>query len=355
MSEKGAGGWIEDGSGLDVVDFEGSAAEWDALLSGFQGTSFCHLGGWRRIMTDVLGHAAHYRVALDGEGTVRGLLPMVRVKSRLFGDYLLSMPFLSYGGPVGTPGAREALASDAASAAESMGVDLMELRARESLPGELEVSDRKITVLLELPQTVEELWEKGLKAKVRSQVRRPMKAGMEARTGQDLTAPFYSVFSRTMRDLGTPVLPRKFFEEIALSFPGQVLFCTVELGDEPVAAGCGFLWEGEFEITWAGSSRTHSKMAPNMLLYWTLMEETVARGGHTFNFGRCTPGSGTHRFKRQWGGRDQDLPWAQWRSGTVSATPAPTGRRYEVATSLWRKLPLSLANRIGPMISRNLP
>jgi hypothetical protein len=122
-----------------------------------------------------------------------------------------------------------------------------------------------------------------------------------------------------------------------------------------VAAGCGFLWEGELEITWAGSLREYNRLAPNMLLYWAFMEEAIRRGAHTFNFGRCTAGSGTHRFKRQWGGEDHALPWAQWSSGSTSATPTPSGRKYQIATALWRKTPLFVANRMGPLLSRNLP
>jgi len=97
-------------------------------------------------------------------------------------------------------------------------------------------------------------------------------------------------------------------------------------------------------------------MAPNMLLYWALIEEAIRRGARTFNFGRCSPGSGTHRFKGQWGGKDHPLPWAQWSPKGVSATPnASSGRRFGLATAVWKKLPLGLANVVGPWLSRNLP
>jgi FemAB-related protein (PEP-CTERM system-associated) len=306
-------------------------------------------------MADVLGHEDHYRIAVDRDGEIQGLLPLVRVRSRLFGDYLLSMPFLSYGGPIGSPEARELLAANAAEQAQAWDVDLMELRARETIPGSLQISDRKITVLLALPDDPEALWKKGLKAKVRSQVRRPQKEGMISRFGADLLGSFYSVFARTMRDLGTPVLPRRFFEEMISEFPQQAVVSVVEWKGEAVAAGFGFLWNGEFEITWAGSLREHAKMAPNMLLYWGLMEESIRREGHTFNFGRCSPGSGTHRFKRQWGGEDHPLPWAQWSGDGRDGTPNPDSKRYRLARGAWQKLPVSLANLIGPFLSRNLP
>ncbi len=341
--------------GIEVRPFEGTVAEWDNALLRLPDLTFCHLGGWREIMDGILGHEPLYRVALNPDGEVVGLHPQVRVRSRLFGHYLLSMPFLSYGGPVGSDGARLALALDAEETARQLGVDLLELRVRKSLPGHLEETARKLTVLLDLPEDSEELWSKGLKSKVRSQVRRPMKEGMEARFGPDCLDSFYRVFSRTMRDLGTPVLSRSFFEALAATFPDEVVFCTIELKGEPAAAGCGFLWGGEFEITWAGAVRAYSRMAPNMLLYWSLMEHAISKGTRVFNFGRCSPGSGTHKFKNQWGGIDTPLPWAQFTPKDRTATPSPNDAGFELAVAVWKRLPLALANRLGPVISRNLP
>src|SRR5690606_16769085 len=129
----------------------------------------------------------------------------------------------------------------------------------------------------------------------------------------------------------------------------------VEREDVPVAAGCGFLWDGEFEITWAGALREHSRAAPNMLLYWALMEESVRRGAHTFNFGRCSPDSGTHRFKKQWGTEDRALPWAQWSASGVVATPNPDSAKFRLATRVWQKLPVGATNLVGPLLARSLP
>jgi len=351
----GAGGAQPDGGALRIAPFDGSAAEWDGLVKGFDGSTFCHLGSWRSVMSEVLGRSLHYRVALDGVGRAHGALPLVRVRSRLFGDYLVSMPFLSYGGPLGSDEARALLVREAAREAREMGVDLLELRSRTPVSGPVRTSERKLTVLLALPSSAPELWEKGLPGKVRSQVRRPMKEGMEARFGADLLDAFYRVFARTMRALGTPVLPKDFFRAVVSGMPEQVVVGVVFWKERPVAAGFGFLWNGEVEITWAGALREVSRMAPNMLLYWAFIEEAIRRGAHTFNFGRCSPGSGTHRFKRQWGGQEFPLPWAQWSPGSVMATPAPTGRKYQVATAIWSRMPLALTNRLGPFISRSLP
>jgi serine/alanine adding enzyme len=186
----GAGG-PSYGGDLLLEPFDGSGAEWDGLTRELEGRTFCHLGSWRSVMSEVMGLSLHYRVAADGAGRIHGALPMVRVRSRLFGDYLVSMPFLSYGGPLGSQDARALLAQEAAGEAQSLGVDLLELRSRTPVPGELRTSERKVTVLLPLPESSKELWEKGLPGKVRSQVRRPMKEGMEARFGSELLGSFY--------------------------------------------------------------------------------------------------------------------------------------------------------------------
>lgn len=341
---------------LTVEPFEGTAEEWNDLLGRFQGATFCHLHGWRRVMEDALGHESYWWVARGPAGEVGGVLPLVRVRSRLFGDYLISMPFLNYGGPLGSPTARGALARRAAEQARTLGVDLLELRNRAELSADpLERNQRKVTVVKALPESSEELWEDGLRSKVRSQVRRPMKEGMEVRDGAELLDPFYDVFSTTMRDLGTPVLPKAFFEAIREHLPDAVLFMTVELEGEPLAAGCGLHWNGELEITWAGASREHSRLAPNMLLYWGMMEKAVELGMGRFNFGRCTPDSGTHRFKRQWGTEDHPLPWLQWSESGTSSPPDPDSPKYRTAIDLWRRLPVGLTNVIGPPISRCLP
>jgi hypothetical protein len=108
-------------------------------------------------------------------------------------------------------------------------------------------------------------------------------------------------------------------------------------------------------MTWASALRAYSRLAPNMLLYWSFMQEMITRGVRTFDFGRCTPGAGTHQFKRQWGGADVPLPWRQWSPRQVTAPPSPDRPLYRLASAVWRRLPLALTNQLGPVIARQLP
>ena len=339
---------------ISVALLDGQLSAWDALAASDPGSTFCHLAGWRDVMADALGHECLYTVAVDDAGEWCGILPLVRVRSALFGHYLVSLPFLNAGGPLGTAEAVAALIDHSQGLAHRLAVDLLELRARHRVASSLRVSERKITVRLDLPATVDALW-RAFPAKLRSQIRRPKKEGLETRFGADQVEAFYEVFARNMRSLGTPVLPRAFFERVAARLGGLVVFGAVYRGAQPVAAGCGFVWRDEFEMTWAASLREYSRLAPNMLLYASFMERMIAQGVRVFDFGRCTPGGGTHHFKQQWGGVDLPLPWLQWSRRDVAATPSPDRPAYRLAAAVWRRLPLAVTNRIGPLLACQLP
>jgi serine/alanine adding enzyme len=178
---------------------------------------------------------------------------------------------------------------------------------------------------------------------------------MEVRFGPDQVGSFYHVFTRNMRHLGTPVLPLRWFERLVQGFHDIVLFGAVYSGTRPLAVGCGFVWRGEFELTWVSSLPEERGSYPNMLLHWSFMEEMVRRGARTFNFGRSTPGGATHRFKSQWGSKDEPLPWPQWSSRGYTTTPSPDQSLFRIATAVWRRTPLVVANRLGPVLARHLP
>jgi serine/alanine adding enzyme len=331
------------------------AAEWDAFVRQAAGGTACHWAGWRHVMERVFGHECHFLEARAPDGTLAGVLPLVRVRSMLFGRYLVSMPYLNYGGPLGSEAAVRALADHAARMAAAGRVKRLELRSRVALPLDLEASHRKITVVLDLAGDPDAVF-KGFDAKLRSQIRRPKKEGVEIRFGRDQVEPFYRVFTQHMRDLGTPVMPRAWFEAIAETFGDAAWFGCAWLGGAPVACGAGFRWGDEVEITWASALRAHSRIAPNMALYWAFIERALLDGARVFNFGRCTPGSSTHRFKRQWGTRDEPLWWyGASREGAPAGTPSPTDGAYAWGPRIWRRLPERVATVLGPRIVRGIP
>lgn len=341
---------------MRVNTFTGTDAAWDVFVRSAPGWTPFHLAGWKTVIERVFGHECIYLAASDDSGRLAGVLPLVRVKSMVFGHFLVSMPFVNYGGPLGSDEAVRDLTSHAVTLAARDGARLLELRSRVPLPLDLPVSHRKVTVLLDLPDDPEVLW-KLLDAKVRSQVRRPRKEGVTVRFGPDQVAPFFEVFARHMRDLGTPTQPRQLFQVISDVFGEDVWFGCAYLGERPVACGCGFRWGHEFEMTWASSLVELKRIAPNMLLYWSFMERAIGQGVTLFNFGRCTPGSGTHRFKLQWGARDEQLWWyARSADGdSVASTPSPHDSSYAWGPRVWKHLPTTLATALGPRIVRYIP
>lgn len=337
-----------------VDRFLGTASEWDSIARSSPGFTHFHLYGWRAVMERVFGHECIYLAAYDESNALAGVLPLVRVKSILFGHFLVSMPFLNYGGPLGTPDAIIALVARASDIARDSGAKLLELRSRIQLPIELPVSHRKITVLLDLPRSEPELM-KQLDAKLRSQVRRPQKEGVTVKFGADQVAPFFDVFAHHMRDLGTPTQPRLLFDTIAAIFPRDAWFGCAWYEGRPVACGCAFEWGNEVEMTWASSLNEYKRIAPNMLLYYRFMERAIDAGLTTFNFGRTSPNSGTHRFKLQWGARDEQLWWYDRAASDRVKTPSPTDAGYAWGPRIWKRLPTQVATMLGPRIVRYIP
>lgn len=341
-----------------MCEFTGDASEWDAFVRRQEGWTHFHLHGWRRVLEDVHGHECVYLEARDGDGELEAVLPLVRVRSPVFGHFLVSMPFVNYGGPLGSQKGIESVAEKAMAIAARDDADLLELRRRTSVGPELsslEISHRKITVLKDLPQGDPEVLWKDLDGKVRSQVRKPRKEGIEVRFGPDQIDGFWEVYSLHMRNLGTPVQPRELFERILEEFGEDVWVACARLEGKPIACGYGLRWGDEIEMTWASDLFQYRRMAPNMLLYWAYMERAINEGLSTFNFGRCTPDSGTHRFKRQWGTRDQQLWWYQRAAGGIEKTPSPDDDGWSWGPRLWRKVPLAIANRVGPAVVKYIP
>jgi len=340
---------------LTVTRTNAPGDEWDAFVRTQAHWTAYHLAAWQRTCAGALGHETIYLEAREPATRVlHGVLPLVRVRSALFGHFLVSMPFVNYGGPLGSVDAIQALVKHAEGLATQDRVDLLELRSRTPLPIDLPASHRKVSVLLDLTDTTEALF-KSFPAKLRSQVRRPQKEGVTVRMGPEVLPDFFRVFSEHMRDLGTPTHGSALFNTLSQEFGNDAWIAVAYLNNIPIACGLGFRWAREFEITWASSLREHSRIAPNMLLYWELMQRAVAEGCSIFNFGRCTPDSNTHRFKLQWGGRDETLYWYQRARGAHSGTPSPDAGPFSYGPRIWRKLPLAIANSIGPRVVRLIP
>jgi FemAB-related protein (PEP-CTERM system-associated) len=351
--------------GVDSLAISRSApaAAWDAYVASHADATGYHRSIWRGVFERALGHETVYVAAMRGS-QVAGVLPLVAVKSWLFGSALVSLPFLNYGGVLADDDAAANLLVDAArAAAAERGLRYVELRHIKRVFRTLAVRDHKVAMTLALPADDAAAW-KALDNKVRNQVRKAQKSGLQAASGgAELLGEFYDVFSRNMRDLGTPVFPRALFEQV-LTTVDRTRAYVVRSGDKPIAAGITVGFRGTTENIWASSLREFRAQCPNMLLYWTMIEDAVRAGQRTFDFGRSTPGEGTYHFKKQWGAVETPYAWEYAFPGqngsnahtTDGATSLPSGSasaKVELATRMWKHLPLPVANALGPAIARS--
>ena len=333
-----------------------TAAEWDGFVAAAPGASLYHRYRWREIVREVFGRETHYLAARVG-GRIAGVLPLVRLKSFLFGDFLVSMPYFNYGGIVAESEAVSGrLLEQCGALAHSLGVLHAKLRHRTPAFPALPCRTDKVTMLLDLPADSQVLWQSS-GSKVRAQVKRPQREGATCEHGgAEHLADFYAVFAENMRDLGTPVYPRHFFSAILAAFPDAARLFVVRHAGAPVAAAFVIGDGRTLEIPWASSLRRANAIGVNMLLYWNILEYACKSGYGVFDFGRSTEGSGPYHFKKQWGAEPHQLYWHYWlRDGGELPKLNPSNPRYDTAIAVWRRLPLAVTNRLGPLLVRNLP
>ena len=334
------------------VATESDRADWDAYVERNSGAAGYHEWSWRGVFERAFGHECRYLVAR--RGTVVGVLPLVEIKSALFGRTLTSLPFVNFGGVLAeTDEVARALVDEAGRLAKSSGCKHVELRHIGRRFEDLPCRQHKVTMRLPL-QTG--MWDR-IDRKARNQVRKAEKSGLTVvRGGAELLRDFYTVFARNMRDLGTPVYTRRLFEEVARAFPERARVIVVKLKDAPVAAGFTYRTRNMLEIPWASSIRDFNALCPNHLLYWHAIETAVAEGVEVFDFGRSTPGEGTFKFKEQWGAEPVPLHWEYWlAAGDALPDQSPKNPKYRLMIATWKRLPLWLANAAGPGIVRQIP
>lgn len=342
---------------LRVQTCDSDKASWDAYVRAQGHAVNYHRFGWKEVIEKSFGHRTYYLSVRDRQGTIRGVLPLVYMSSSLFGRFLVSIPFVNYGGLLCEDDqAAEALLKEAHAILQELVADHLELRHVDAVSGGLATKRHKVTMILDLAGDVETQWN-GFNAKLRNQIRKPLKNGLEAVSGHaELLDGFYDVFARNMRDLGTPVYGKEFFANVLAAFPDTTRIFAVRLKGKIIAAGLASWFNETFEIPWASSVGAYKSLCPNNLLYWEAIKFAIENGFGKFDFGRSTPGEGTFRFKEQWGARQVQLNWQYvMRGGGTLPELNPKNPKYRLAIGIWRKLPVGLTRMIGPMIVRNIP
>ncbi len=328
---------------------------WDAFAEE-HGASFYHSSGWREIFGATMGRELYYATARDREGQILGLLPVCVTHSRIFGDYAVSLPYTNYGGVVApAPNVADRLVRASFDLCKELNLSHVELRdtvQREGYP----VRTDKITMELGLSAySNHDALLASLSSKVRSQVKKAMSQNIDFKVGRvELVADYYRVFAENMRDLGTPVYARSLFAHILETFPNSTLLIVGYVDRRP--ASCAFLVNhlGRWEIPWASTLRRYNHLAANMALYSKVLATVIEHQAQSFDFGRSSVDAPTYRFKKQWGAAPRQLYWYYSDAERTQAltTESP---KFQLAIKAWQKLPLPIANTIGPHLVKNLP
>ncbi len=325
---------------------------WNAFVDAAPEATFFHRTAWRDVIAR-LGHRTHYLYA-ECDGVVTGVLPLAEIRSRLFGHALISTPFCVYGGIASTDRESAAGLTDAAVAlAKELGVDYLELRDREPRHAEWPVKDLYVSFRKPLDPD----HDKNLKAiprKQRAMVRKGMAAGLVAEHGGDLAA-FYRVYAESVRNLGTPVLPRRWYANLRDAFGEDCEITVIRHADKPVAAVMSFYFRDEVHPYYGGSVWGGRALAANDFMYWAVMQRAVERGARVFDFGRSKQDTGSYHFKKHWGFEPQPLPYAYHLvRATEVPNVSPTNAKYRVFIKAWQRLPLRVSCALGPWLARSL-
>ncbi|UKK86272.1 FemAB family PEP-CTERM system-associated protein [Sphingopyxis sp. BSN-002] len=335
------------------------AAGWDAYVEKHAQATPFHSRAWCQAITQATGHKCHLLAARDAGGAIVGLLPLHHVRSPLFGQALVASGFAVDGGLLADgEAAARALADAAVALARSLGVPSVELRGGP-LPGgadwhreegvyagfarDLAVDDD--AELLAIPR------------KQRAEVRKVLESGLTVSTGRSGSdrRDHYRIYATSVRNLGTPVFPKRLFDAVLDAFGEDADILTVRDGDRPVASVLSLYWRGTVMPYWGGGIADARRLRANELMYFALMRHARAKGCTRFDFGRSKTGTGPFAYKKNWGFEPQPLVYARWLApGETPRDMNPNSARYRLQVDLWKKLPLWAANRIGPLIARGL-
>jgi len=331
--------------------------EWDQYVSGHAAATAYHRAAGVMIGADAFGLRTYF-LAERGEHGLRGVLPLIEQSSLLFGRFLVSVPFFTYGGILADdPAIAMRLAQRAGEIARERRAAHVELRHSAAMPdsGLPERLD-KVSMVLQLPASADEM-SKRLGSKLRSQVKRAEREAPEIVWGKrELIPEFYQVFASGMHELGTPVYPRRFFEVVCAAFEDLLEVLVVRRAGIVEAAAITIRHGQRVEVPWAAATSAGKRASLNMRMYWEMLKRSIESGASEFDFGRSTVDSGTYRFKSQWGAVPRQLHWHYCLAPGIALPQLNhSNPKYARAAAIWRSMPLWCANLIGPHISRHLP
>lgn len=332
---------------------DGEEALWDEFVSHCETATFFHRAGWRRVIERAFGHRCHFLMA-ERDGQVCGVLPLARIRSMLFGDALISLPFCAYGGiAAADDGAVQALDEAARALAEELGVGHLEYRHRRALHPDWPRKTQYVTFSRAIAEDPDENL-KAIPRKQRAMVRKGMQAGLDTTIDQD-TRALHWAYSRSVHRLGTPVFARRYFDILCEELGDACDVLTLRHQGRIISSVLSFYFRDEVLPYYGGGTDEARKFYANDYMYWQLMEHARGRGYRVFDYGRSKIDTGSYRFKKHWGFEPEPLHY-ECHLVRAPALPdnSPTNPKYQRFIALWQRLPLGVVNWLGPRIVRSI-
>ncbi len=341
------------------ADLAIDAAAWDAYVGQHPDATPFHSRAWCQAVTAATGHKCHLLAEYGAHGRIIGLLPLHHVRSPLFGQALVASGFAVDGGILADSlDVAMVLADAATDLARSLGVASVELRGGPLPDGEGWAGEEGIYAGFERDLAADDEAELlAIPRKQRAEVRKALASDLTVTTGRDAAErdDHYRIYATSVRNLGTPVFPKALFDAVLDAFGEDADILTIRADGRAVASVLNLYWRGTVMPYWGGGLAEARGLRANELMYFELMRHARAKGCTRFDFGRSKLGTGPYAYKKNWGFEPQPRVYARWLApGEAPRDTNPTSAKYRLQVSLWKKLPLWAANRIGPLIARGL-
>ena len=335
------------------MDWQG----WDCYVKNHPHGSVFHTSHWQRLIQTSFSHQPLHLIAKNETGGVIGLLPLFLVRSRIFGQMLISTPLAAYGGILAdSESTGNLLLTKAQEMARGKKVQFLELRSYQTPTDnpDMTTKDLYVTFRQKLCEDPEKNFL-SIPRKTRAECREGMRNGLEFRVNEIGVDDFYHIYSRNVRDLGTPVFSKKLFINGMREFGSECRIFSVHCQGKLVSAVWTLFFKDEVVPYYGGSFREYNRLAVNNFMYWMLIRYGCENGYKIYDFGRSKKGTGSFDFKKRWGMVMSDLPYQYFlvRQKSVPDT-SPLNPRFSVSIRFWRKLPLPIANAVGPWIANHL-
>ena len=342
-----------------ITELGAACTGWDRFVAGHAQATFFHRSEWRAVIERAFDHRTHYLLA-EQDGAVVGVLPLAQVRTRLFGHTLISLPFCVYGGPLAAePAAAAALATHAAALGRKLGAAAVELRLREApaagvLGEDWQFKPGLYATFRRAMTADDDANLKAIPRKQRAMVRKGIDRGLTARLDRNVDL-LHRIYAESVRNLGTPVFARRYFRILAEAFGADMDVTTIEDAGAPVAAVMNFHWRDEVLPYYGGGTAAARSCYANDFMYWSVMRQAATRGARLFDFGRSKLGTGAFSFKKNWGFEPQPLDYAFCVApGRALPENNPLNPKYRMMIAAWKRLPLPVANALGPILVRGV-